>query len=124
MRLAFKIVAALRATALFDCSLDKQASIPTIGKFMSHYTSMRSTERDSEPLGTLLFLFTMDQSLLLTQIQIRICEPDGNGWSQINILPMDCAIDNYTFSLLLSMLGSSLTAVNGNGYNDGSSNLN
>ena len=64
-----------------------------------------------------------DQSLILTLIQIRICKPSGNGWSQVNPLSMDCASDEYTFSTSQTGLGSSLTVVNGNGCNDDSSNL-
>jgi hypothetical protein len=98
MRPALKTVAALRATAHFHYSSDKHALMTTIGRFISHYTSMCYTEQDGELLGKPLLLLTMHQNLLLTLTQIRICKPNGTGWSQIDLLSTDCVSDSFTFS--------------------------
>ncbi|KAL4969882.1 uncharacterized protein BDV14DRAFT_195414 [Aspergillus stella-maris] len=94
-------------SALFDCQSNQHAFPPTNGKFVVHYTSIRDTEIDGKPW-------------------IRICHPSGNGWSQEAPLTMDCAASNdqYTFGTGDTGLKTSFTVVNGNGCEDGSSNLN
>ncbi|KAL4942772.1 hypothetical protein BDV06DRAFT_235210 [Aspergillus oleicola] len=99
--------AATGANALFDCQSNQHAFPPTTGKFVVHYTSIRDTEIDGEPW-------------------IRICHPSGNGWSQEEPLTMDCANENdeYNFGTGDTGLRNTLTVINGNGCDDGSSNLN
>lgn len=61
--------------------------------------------------------------MILTNIKIRICKPSGDGWTQVEPIPMDCTYNHYTFNAAWTGLRNSITIYNGNGCDSDSSNL-